>query len=124
MNTLIWIVQGLLTFAFLMAGAMKLAQPREKVIASGGKWAEDFSQPAIKLIGAAEVLLALGVSMPMFFNFGPAVLTSLSAAGIAAIMVGAFVTHLRRKETPFLFVTGVILLLAVFVAYERIPSSF
>ncbi len=51
-NTVLVAVQGVLAFVFLMAGAMKLAQPREKVIASGGKWAEDFSAPMIKAIGA------------------------------------------------------------------------
>jgi hypothetical protein len=122
MNTLVWIVQGLLTLAFLLAGSMKLAQPRAKVIASGGKWAEDFAQSTIKIIGAAEVLLAFGVSVPMYFGFGPPTLTSFCAAGIAVIMVGAFVTHLRRKEHPFLFVTGFIFLLAIFVAYERMPA--
>jgi len=44
---------------------MKIARPKEALIASGMAWAEDFSQPVVRLIGAAEVLGALGIVLPM-----------------------------------------------------------
>ena len=120
MNTLVWIAQGLLSVAFLLAGGMKLANTKEKIIASGGKWAEDFSPPRIKAIGVVEVLCAIGVSVPMLLGHGH-YSTSASAVVNAEIMVGAFVTHMRRKETPFLFVTAVLCAIALFVAYFRCP---
>ena len=40
-------------------------------------------------------------------------------------MVGAVITHLRRKEFPNVLINLVLLALAVFVAIERIgPESF
>src|SRR4051794_38726665 len=109
MNTVSWILQGVLCFVFFMAGAMKLAQTRKKVIASGGKWAEDFTGPTIKLIGAGEVLIAVGLVVPKLLGLEMgATLVSFAALGAMVIMGGAFFTHLRRKETPFLAVTGVI----------------
>ncbi len=118
MNTLIWVLQGVLGFVFLMAGGMKLAQPRAKVIASGGKWAEDFSAPAIKLIGLGEVLCALGIILPKALGMGSADMASMaSAIGIMVFMAGAFFTHLKRKEMPFLGVTGAFFAMAAVVTY-------
>lgn len=122
MNTLLNIFQGLLTFVFLMAGGMKLAQPRDKVIASGGKWAEDFSAGTIKAIGLGELICGLAVFLPQLLGYGTLVTTG-AAGGIAFFMAGAFYTHLRRKEYPFLIVTGVLLLLAVSVGYFRYLES-
>ncbi|MGZ3699889.1 MAG: DoxX family protein [Bdellovibrionota bacterium] len=120
-NTVLMVMQGILAFVFLMAGSMKLIQPRKKVIASGGKWAEDFTAPAIKMIGAGEVLCALGIIVPQLMGHGDYV-TSAAAAGIAIFMGGAFYTHLRRKESPFLLVTGVFFALAVAVGCLRMPG--
>ncbi len=35
MNIALWIIAGVLALAFLAAGAMKLAQPKEKLAATG-----------------------------------------------------------------------------------------
>ncbi len=121
MNTAIWIIQGLLAFAFLMAGAMKLLQPKEKVIASGGAWAGDFSASNIKIIGGLEVLCGISVIVPKLLHHGH-YLTSIAASGIAILMAGAFYTHFRRKEYPFLLVTGILLLMALFVGYYTCPA--
>ena len=63
MDTLLWIDQGLLAFMFLMAGMMKLMQPKEKMADMMG-WVEDFTQNQIRLIGLAEVMAALGLILP------------------------------------------------------------
>ena len=47
MNIALWIVQGLLAVAFLMAGGMKLMQPKEK-LAEKMAWVEDFAPNTIK----------------------------------------------------------------------------
>ena len=46
MNIALWIVQGLLAVAFLMAGGMKLTQPKERLVANMA-WVEDFSQNTV-----------------------------------------------------------------------------
>lgn len=123
MNIALWIVQALLAVAFLGAGAMKLTQPKEKLVTSLA-WAESFSPTAIKLIGAAEILGALGLVLPALTGIAP-VLTPLAAVGLAVVMVGAIVTHGRRGETPMIAVNAVLLALAVFVAWGRFgPYAF
>lgn len=123
MNVALWIVQILLTVAFLGAGAMKLLQPKEKVAASMA-WAESFSPTAIKLIGLVEVLGALGLVLPALTGIAP-ILTPLAATGLALVMVGAVVTHARRDENQMIGANVVLLLLAAFVAWGRFgPYAF
>lgn len=118
MNVVLWIVAGVLGLAFLAAGGMKLAQPKEKLAASGMGWTEDFSQPGVRVIGALEVLAGIGLVLPALLNVAP-VLTPLAAVGLALLMVGAAVTHARRKEPQMVTVNVVLLALAVFVAVGR-----
>ncbi|MFG1947148.1 DoxX family protein [Nonomuraea sp. NPDC048826] len=124
MDLALWIVAGLLAAAFGVAGLMKLIQPKEALAAVGLAWTEDFPAGAVKGIGALEVLAALGLILPATFGVAP-VLTPLAAAGLVAVMVGAAVTHGRRKEYPAIAVNVVLLLLAAFVAWGRFgPYAF
>ena len=118
MNVVLWIVAGVLAAAFLAAGLMKLAQPREKLVESGMGWAGDFSPGVVKAIGALEVLGALGLILPAVFDIAT-VLVPLAAVGLALIMAGAIVVHARRKETPMVVTNLVLLALAAFVAWGR-----
>ena len=93
-----WIVAGLAALVFLAAGLMKLAQPKEKLKASL-PWTEDFSATAIKLIGLAEVLGAIGLVAPLATGIAP-ILSPVAGLALAALMVGATVTHIRRSEPP------------------------
>lgn len=94
-----WIVAGLAALAFLAAGLMKIARPKDALASSGLAWVEDFSSGPIKLIGLAEVLGAVGLVVPPLVGILP-LLSPLAGIALAVLMVGAVVTHLRRKETP------------------------
>ena len=124
MNVVLWIVAGVLAAAFLASGLMKLAQPRKKIVDSGMGWAEDFSDGAVKGIGALEVLGALGLILPAVFDVAP-VLVPTAAVGLALVMAGAAVVHARRKESTNIVVNIVLLALAAFVAWGRFgPYAF
>ena len=124
MNVVLWIVAGVLAAAFLASGLMKLTQPRKKIIDSGMGWAEDVSDGAVKGIGALEVLGALGLILPAVFDVAT-VLVPIAATGLALVMVGAIVTHARRRENQMIVVNVVLLALAVFVAWGRFgPYAF
>ncbi len=117
MNIILWILQILLALAFGMAGFMKLTQPKEKLGAQM-PWVNDFSQGNVRIIGLLEVLAALGLILPALTGILP-ILTPLAAVGLVFVMIGAMITHLRRKENPMMGVNLVLLLLAAFVAYGR-----
>ncbi|MCU1442357.1 MAG: putative rane protein [Cryobacterium sp.] len=68
------------------------------------------SSPVVKLIGLAEVLGAIGLILPVLTGIAP-VLSPIAGIGLAAIMIGAAVVHVRRNEAP-----GLPIGLAVLVA--------
>lgn len=117
MNMAIWAIQILLAVVFLMAGVMKIMQPKDK-LAESLAWVEDFSPNSIRAIGVVELLGALGLVLPALTGILPW-LTPLAAAGLALTMIGAIVTHLRRGEYPNILINIVLLALAAFVAYGR-----
>ncbi len=124
MNVVLWIVAGLLAVAFLTSGLMKLSQPKKKLADSGMGWTEDFSDGAVKGIGALEVLGALGLILPAVFDVAT-VLVPIAATGLALVMLGAAVTHARRRENQMIVVNVVLLALAAFVAWGRFgPYAF
>lgn len=97
MHALTWILATVVALAFLAAGAMKFTKPRPDLITSGLTWAEDFSDGQVKAIGGLEVLGALGVVLPRLTGIAED-LSAVAAFGLAAVMAGAFVVHLRRQE--------------------------
>ncbi len=112
MNVVLWIIAGLLAAAFGAAGLMKLTSPKEKLAASGMGWTEDYSAGQVKTIGTLEVLGAIGLILP-------------AALGLVLMMIGAAVTHARRKENPMIGVNVVLLILAAVVAWGRFgPYAF
>jgi hypothetical protein len=118
MDTVLWILQGLLSAAFLGAGALKLATPREQLVAKGQGWAGELSDGQVKGIGALEVLGALGLVLPGLLGVAE-VLTPVAATGLALVGAGAVRTHLRRGEGPMAAPPFVLGVLALFVAIER-----
>ncbi len=117
MNTVIWIVQGILADVFLAAGLMKLTQPRE-ALKEKTPYVEDLTDGQVKAIGTVEVLGAIGVVLPAALKVAP-ILTPIAACGLALTMVVAAVTLIRRGETSHVPLNVFIFALAVFVAIER-----
>src|SRR5215217_2261552 len=88
MTYALWIVQGLLALLFLFTGGIKLVLPLE-VLTEGTPLPGWF----VRLLGVAEVLGAIGLILPGLLRIRPG-LTSLAAAGLVIIMIGATVLTL------------------------------
>src|ERR1700761_5819114 len=84
----LWIATIVLAVAFLGSGLMKQFVPKDKLAASGQGWAEDFSPSNIRLIGAVEILGALGLILPAVTHVAP-ILVPLAAIGLIFVMAGA-----------------------------------
>lgn len=117
MNVLLWIVQAVLAAMFVMAGVMKSTQPKEK-LQPRLPYVEDFSAGTMKFIGVVELLGGLGLILPAATGIAP-ILTPIAAAGLALVMVGAAVTHIRRREPSGVAFNAVLFALAVLVAWGR-----
>lgn len=119
MNLALWIVQGLLSAAFLMSGVMKLfayEKYRKQAEAHSPGKGPGISKGLTTFIGISELAGALGLILPPATHIAP-VLTPLAALGLAIIMILAIIFHMRRKEpaAPAM----VLLVLAVFVTIGR-----
>lgn len=112
-NVTLWVVQGLLTALFLMAGISKLLMPIEEMTQQ-----IPFPGWFIRFIATAEVLGAIGLIVPCLTRIKPH-LTPLAASGLVVIMIGAVtlsVVVMGVGAAVLPFVAGV---LASFVAYGR-----
>ena len=117
MNIVLWIVAGLLAAMFLLAGAMKVVMPKEKLEPTM-QWSKTWSRPQLQALGIVEVLGAIGLVLPRALNIAP-VLTPLAAVGCAIVMAGATVTHIRMKDYKGTGMPVVPLVLAIVVAAGR-----
>ncbi|MFC6010489.1 DoxX family protein [Nocardia lasii] len=119
MNIAVWIVTGIVALVLGGAGVSKLVQSKDKILENPNMgWANDFSESGIRLIGVAEVAGALGLVLPWALDIVP-VLTPLAGYGLAAMMIGVAVVHIRRREysgLPFVFA---LVAAALFVAIAR-----
>jgi uncharacterized membrane protein YphA (DoxX/SURF4 family) len=123
-DVVLWIAAGVLAAAFLAAGLLKLTRSRKRLADSGMGWAENFGDGTVKMIGALEVLGAVGLILPAALDIAP-ILVPLAATGLGVIMLGAIVTHARRREPQAIVINLVLLALAAFVAWGRFgPYAF
>lgn len=122
MNTTLWIAQGLLAFVYLGAGGLKIVRPREQLVATGRlDWMKDNSDMVVKMVGAVEILGALGLVLPELTGIAR-VLTPVAAIGLVVVQIGALRVHLTRNERQPLPANVFLLLLAAFVAIGRFAS--
>jgi hypothetical protein len=126
MNALIWIGQVALACVFLIAGTLKLLalKPLARAHESGTQSESTMAPAGARIIGFIEVILAFGVLMPdMYTPDGMApeyLIARCCAAGLALLMVGSAIYHVRRKEPAAAVIAT--FLLALFVIVGRWPS--
>jgi len=71
------------------------------------------------LIGALEILGALGLVLPALTGILPG-LAALAAVGLALTMIAAIIVHPQRQEYTSIITNVVLLALVLFVAYGRL----
>jgi hypothetical protein len=116
-NGTLWVAQGLAAALFLFAGVMKLVLPIEQM-------AGPVALPGffLRFIGVAEVLGAVGLVLPGALRIHTE-LTSVAAAGLVVIMVGATALTAMTGSAAaalFPFVVGVCL---ASIGYGRRPAA-
>ena len=114
MNILLWVLQVLLAAAFAAHGWMFLFPPATMVAVMNAS-----IPPALRLfIGVAEVLAAIGLTLPGFTRIQPW-LVPASAAGLMIVTICATAFHVSRGEVSSAITTAVLFILVTFVAYMR-----
>jgi hypothetical protein len=117
MNVTLWIVQGLLAFAFVAAGGMKVfAYEKYKVMSEKKNGPSGLTRGLTSFIGVAELAGAIGIVLPMAAGVAPW-LSAWAAVGLATITLLAIGYHVRRRESPA--APAVLFVLAIFVVFGR-----
>jgi uncharacterized membrane protein len=121
MNIALWVVQGLLALAFLLAGAMKSFAPLEN-LKKNMAWTGQVPVGLVRFIGIAELLGGIGLILPAVTHILPW-LTATAAVGLVLVMIGAAIYHASHKEWSSIGVNVVLLLLALFIVLGRVMWS-
>lgn len=115
----LWALAGVLAAGFAVSGLTKVVRPREQLADMGMEFVEDFGDAAVKQIGVLEVLGAIGLILPALVGIGARVTVPLAATGLAVLMLGAVITHARRREPQGVVVASLLLVLAAVMAIGR-----
>jgi hypothetical protein len=116
-NRALWIAQGLLAVFFVFVGV-------SKATASSEVLATLFPLPAefIRFIGACEILGGLGLVLPLALKIRPE-LTSLAAAGLTIIMIGAAGTTFAVGGGAMSVMPLLLGAVTALIAYNRRPAN-
>ena len=114
MNRVLWILQGLLAVVYLLHGFMMISPPASLLDQMNNEIGSGFRM----FIGVAEVLAAIGLTLPGVTHIMPW-FTAFAAAGLMIVMASAIVFHVSRGEIAPAVVCLVLLGLVTYVAYMR-----
>lgn len=114
MNIALWALQILLAAAFFAHGWLVLMPPPE----IAALMVAELPRPFWVFLGVAEVLAAVGLTLPGITRILPWLVPS-AAAGVMVVMIAATLWHLVRAEYSSAVITAVLLAMATFTAYGR-----
>lgn len=117
MNSLLWVVQGLLALSCVFSGLSKALLPLATV-KQLFPWANQVPGALVRFIGACELLAGIGLVLPTATGIFPW-LTVAAAVGLALLMLFAALFHAWRREFPPIGLNTVLLGLAVLIVVGR-----
>lgn len=113
MNVAYWIVAGLLALFYLYGGGVKLLRSREQLRPMMA-WVDSTPMPAVRAIGAVEVLGAAGLILPPLTGVAPW-LALPAAIGFVVLQIAATRVHLRMGDRQVALNLSLVLTAAVTV---------
>ncbi|MGK6344365.1 DoxX family protein [Chryseobacterium sp. DT-3] len=120
MNTILWIIQGLLSAFFIMPGYGKITGSKEKHVADGHLKSTSSIIP-IRILGVLELSGCIGIIVSWFTGIAP-ILTPMAAASFCLIMVAGIFVHCKKQEYKMLPMLIIIFMLSAMVAYFRFAA--
>jgi uncharacterized membrane protein YphA (DoxX/SURF4 family) len=118
-NMLLWIGQILLALAFLAFGYGHILRFDQMWTRPGMTWLAAVGRDRMRIIGALEILGAIGLILPAATGVLPW-LTPVAATALAVLMVLAIVLHARRQGEGRNIIGNAILgAMATLIAYGR-----
>ncbi|AGS67300.1 DoxX family protein [Streptomyces collinus] len=96
MNIAYWIVAGLLALFYLYAGTLKVIRTRDRLRPMMA-WVDRVPLPAVRALGAVEILGATGLVLPPLTGVAPASAPA-AALGFVLLQTGAMAVHLTGED--------------------------
>ncbi|MFI8952663.1 DoxX family protein [Streptomyces sp. NPDC053750] len=96
MNIAYWIVAGLLALFYFYAGTLKVIRSRDQLRPMMA-WVDRMPLPALRALGAVEILGATGLILPRLTGTAPW-LASAAAIGLVLLQTGAIAVHLTGED--------------------------
>jgi uncharacterized membrane protein YphA (DoxX/SURF4 family) len=120
MNTILWLIQGLLSAFFIMPGFGKISSSKQKHIEDGHLKSNESIIP-IRILGIFELLGCIGIIVPWLTGIAP-ILTPVTAVCFCLIMLSGIIVHTKKKEYKMLPMLTIVFALAAVVGYYRFKS--
>ena len=116
MNIVLWILQILTAFAFVVHARLMFApdSPQARMMPYIGAIPAPFRQA----IGVAEALGGLSLILPALTRILPW-LTPVAASGLAIVLAAAIVFHIQRREGQNIVLNLILLVISVVIASRR-----
>ncbi|MEU1177405.1 DoxX family protein [Streptomyces sp. NPDC005820] len=106
MNIAYGIVAGLLALFYVYAGTLKVIRSRDRLRPMMA-WVDRVPLPAVRALGAVEILGAAGLVLPPLTGFAPA-LAPAAALGFVLLQIGAIGVHLTGEDRRIALNLGLI----------------
>jgi uncharacterized membrane protein len=117
MNTALWVVAIVTSLLFGFSGAYKVFATGK--YREGAAWARSVAPRTVQMIGALEILGAIGIILPQWTGVLPW-LTIVAGFCLALMQMTAMGLHIRRKEYSIVPINLILLALPLFVAVGRL----
>jgi hypothetical protein len=112
MNTLTWALQIILAIKFLTAAFTHVFRQDKATLQYGIQKVGPKSKPILAVVSALLALDAVLLILPRVLGWDPMITVAAATLG-ALLMMGSIVFHLRCRETPKVWVSGILLMLLV-----------
>ncbi|GAA2813616.1 DoxX family protein [Kitasatospora paracochleata] len=96
MNIAYWITAGPLALFYFYAGTLKTIRSRDQLRPMMA-WVDRTPLPALRALGAVEILGATGLILPPLTGIAPS-LAPAAAIGFVLLQTGAITVHLRTED--------------------------
>ncbi len=121
MNTVMWILQGLIAFIFMFSGVNKAYFDEKTLVKKGQTGVEGLNKWFIKFVGTSEIIGSIALILPMVLK-KMTILTPIAAICLGFIMIPAAFIHNIRKEPQNVAINLAILFVCGLIAYYNIKK--
>jgi hypothetical protein len=122
MHIALWVIQAILAIKLISASYSHGLRKDQDAMQQAMQKMGGSSGLAHTMVAIFAFIAAAGLILPGLLNFWPQL--TVWAAGLTAIlMIGSIFFHVKFRDKPNIFVSVILLALALFVAYGRLILS-